>query len=124
MLFKRIDHVALHVAEPVAAAQYYIDTFGFEKVLESPSKGGHTIVYIRLGDSMIEMTTRPGGEPMSGFHLCLQPIDFDKAMDDLKAKKLPLVTDARATTPRGPLEAGWRRAVFGGPHGELIEIRG
>ena len=124
MLFKRIDHVALHVAEPVAAAQYYIDTFGFEKVLESPSKGGHTIVYIRLGDSMIEMTTRPGGEPMSGFHLCLQPIDFDKAMDDLKAKNLPLVTDARPTTPRGPLEAGWRRAVFGGPHGELIEIRG
>lgn len=124
MIFKRIDHVALHVAEPIAAAQYYIDTFGFEKVLESPSKGGHTIVYIRLGDSMIEMTTRPGGEPMSGFHLCLQPNDFDVAMSDLGKKGLPLVTTARATTPRTPLEDGWRRAVFQGPHGELIEIRG
>lgn len=123
-MFKRIDHVALHVANPGEAADYYVKTFGFEKVLDSPSKGGHTIVYIRLGDSMIEMTTRPGGEPMSGFHLCLQPLDFDKAMDDLKTKGLPMVTDARPTTPRSPLEAGWRRAVFRGPYGELIEVRG
>ncbi|MGE5538809.1 MAG: VOC family protein [Gemmatimonas sp.] len=123
-MFKRIDHVALHVDDVASAARYYVDTFGFEKIFEQKGTGGHAIAYIRLGDSMIEMTTRPGGEPMSGFHLCLQPKDFDAAITDLRAKGLPLVTEPRATTPRGPLEAGWRRAVFRGPHGELIEIRG
>ncbi|HTI85418.1 MAG TPA: VOC family protein [Alphaproteobacteria bacterium] len=123
-MFKRIDHVALHVADVPAAVQYYVETFGFEKIFEQAGTGGHTIAYVRLGDSMIEMTTRPGGEPMSGFHLCLQPKDFDRAIEDLTAKGLPLVTAPRPTTPRGPLEAGWRRAVFQGRHGELIEIRG
>jgi catechol 2,3-dioxygenase-like lactoylglutathione lyase family enzyme len=124
MNFKRIDHVALHVADVSAACAFYVDTFGFEKIFEQKGTGGHAIAYIRLGDSQIEMTTRPGGEPMSGFHVCLQPIDFDRAIADLKGKGLPQVTEARPTTPRGPLEAGWRRAVFQGPHGELIEIRG
>lgn len=124
MNFKRIDHVALHVPDVPTACDFYVETFGFEKIFESQGTGGHAIAYVRLGDSQIEMTTRPGGEPMSGFHVCLQPIDFDRAIADLKAKGLPLVTDARPTTPRGPLEAGWRRAVFRGPHGELIEIRG
>ena len=123
-MFKRIDHVALHVDDVPAAASYYVETFGFEKIFEQTGTGGHTIAYVRLGDSMIEMTTRPGGEPMSGFHLCLQPRDFDKAIEDLAGKGLPMVTEPRPTTPRSPLEAGWRRAVFRGPHGELIEIRG
>jgi hypothetical protein len=30
----------------------------------------------------------------------------------------------KPTTPRGEHQKGWRRSVFKGPHGELIEIKG
>lgn len=123
-MFKNIDHVALIVTDVAAATKFYTETFGFKKVFDAPGTGGQPIVYIQLGDGMIELIQRDEAEPMSGFHLCLQPTDFDAAMASLRARNLPLVTEARPTTPRGPLEEGWRRAVFRGPHGELIEIRG
>jgi catechol 2,3-dioxygenase-like lactoylglutathione lyase family enzyme len=123
-LYKRIDHVALHVADVGATAEFYAAALGFEKYFEYRGATGGGIIYIRLADSIIELTTRPGGEPMSGFHLCFEPEDFDTAFAALSARKLPLVTDVRATTPRGPSEEGWRRAVFRGPNGELLEIRG
>ena len=123
-MFKRIDHVALQVVDAAAAAGFYIETFGFKKVFDALGTGGRSIVYIQLGDGMIELTQRDKAEPMSGFHLCFQPDDFDAAMAKLRACGLPVVTDAQPTSPRGPLEAGFRRAVFLGPHGELIEIRG
>ena len=123
-MFRRLDHVALHVTDAAARARFYTETFGFKKVFDAPGTGGHPIIYIQLGDSMIELTQRDAAEPMSGFHLCLQPADFDAAMAALQARNLPLVTDARPTSPRGPREEGWRRAVFRGPEGELIEIRG
>ena len=123
-MFKRIDHVALHVIDVAAAARFYTETFDFKKVFDAPGTGGHPIIYIQLGEGMIELTQRDLAEPMSGFHLCLQPDDFDAALAALHARNLPLVTEARPTSPRDPLEEGWRRAVFRGPHGELIEIRG
>jgi catechol 2,3-dioxygenase-like lactoylglutathione lyase family enzyme len=123
-LFKRIDHVALHVADVGIASEFYVATLGFEQIAHHRGVGGRAIAYLRLGDSVIELTSRPGGEPMSGFHLCLEPDDFDAAFGMLRSQGLALVADARATTPRWPSEAGWRRAVFRGPHGELIEIRG
>jgi catechol 2,3-dioxygenase-like lactoylglutathione lyase family enzyme len=123
-MFKHIDHIALHVADVGAAVEFYVNTFEFEKISEHRGASGQEIAYIRLGESMIELTTRPGGEPMSGFHFCLEPEDFDAAFSALTARNLPLVTGPRATNPRWPSESGWRRAAFRGPHGELIEIRG
>lgn len=123
-MFKRIDHVALHVADVSAAVEFYVTAFGFEKIFGHRGSAGREIAFIRLSDSTIELTARPGSEPMSGFHLCLEPVDFDAAFSALSARKLPLVIDPRPTTPRWPSEEGWRRAVFRGPHGELIEIRG
>ena len=38
---------------------------GFEAVHDSPGTEGKPIAYVRLaGGSMIELTTRPGGEPI------------------------------------------------------------
>ncbi len=123
-MYKRIDHVALQVVDAEAAARFYIETFGFKKVFAAAGTSGRPIIYIQLGDGMIELTQRDEAEPMSGFHLCLQPADFDAVLADLLARGLPLVTKAQPTTPRVPQEEGWQRAVFRGPHGELIEIRG
>lgn len=124
-MFKRVDHVALHVADASAAARFYRDVLGFELVAERPGTAGFMIAYVRLGNTMIELTTRPGGEPMSGFHLALEPENFTTAYSYLKDKGLEILVEARRTTPRGTgNEDGAQRAVFRGPHGEMIEMRG
>lgn len=123
-MFQRIDHVALHVPDAAAAAKFYREVFGFAQVFESLAPGRPHIIFIQLGDAMIELTQRDRAEPMSGFHLCLQAADFDTAFAALSNRGLPIETEARPGSPRGPLDPATRRAVFRGPHGELIEIRG
>jgi len=123
-MFTRMDHVALHVADVPAAADFYVNVLGFEKVYDSPGTGGSPIVYVRLGTSMIELTTRPSGEPMSGFHFGMETADLATTMDTLKAHGLAVVTEPKPATPRGDRQKGWKRAVLRGPHGELIEIKG
>ena len=123
-MFKHIDHLALHVTDVAAAANFYAETFGFKRLFEDGKAGGHYIIYIQLGDSIIELTQRDKAEPMSGFHLCIQTTDFNAALEKLRVSGLPIVTEARPTSPRGPHELGLQRAVFRGPHDELIEIRG
>lgn len=124
MMFKHIDHLALHVTDVAAATTFYAETFGFTTAFEASVGGGRRIAFIQLGGTLIELTQRDQAEPMSGFHLCLQATDFDADLAGLRARGLPVVTEATPSSPRGPLDAGSKRAVFRGPHGELIEIRG
>ena len=124
-MLKRMDHVALHVHDVPAAARFYVEVLGFEKIHDSPGTGGQAIAYVRLGNaSMIELTTRPGGEPMSGFHLGLESDDLAATAAKLTAAGLQLTIAPKPTTPRGDHQIGWKRAVFLGPHGDTIEIKG
>ena len=124
MTYLKIEHVALHVPDVAAAAEFYVETFGFARLCERAGTQGDVIAFLTLGDSMLELTPRPDAEPMSGFHLCLQPDDFDAAIAALRQRDLPIVTAPRSATPRTQDDPFRRRAVFRGPHGELIEIRG
>ena len=125
MKLTAIDHVALHVDNVKAAADFYVEVLGFERVHDSPGTEGKPIAYVRLpGGSMIELTTRPGGEPMSGFHLGLECDDLQAATERLRRQGLAVLTEPKPTTPRGAHQTGWKRAVFRGPHGETIEIKG
>ena len=123
-MYRKIEHVALHVPDVAAASRFYVETFGFAPLCERAGTQGYVIAYLTLGDSMLELTPRPDAEPMSGFHLCLQPDDFDAAIAELERRALPVVVEPRSATPRSPDDPFRRRAVFRGPHGELIEIRG
>ena len=124
-MLTRMDHVALHVADVPAAARFYVEVLGFEKIYDSPGTGGQAIAYVRLGEaSMIELTTRPGGEPMSGFHLGLESDDLAATTAKLKAAGLVATIEMKPTTARGERQTGWKRSVFKGPHGETIEVKG
>jgi catechol 2,3-dioxygenase-like lactoylglutathione lyase family enzyme len=125
MTLTGIDHVALHVDDVKAAADFYVEILGFERVHDAPGTEGKPIAYVRLpGGSMIELTTRPGGEPMSGFHLGLECDDIQATTELLRARGLAVLTEPKPTTPRGDHQKGWKRAVFRGPHGETIEVKG
>jgi lactoylglutathione lyase len=122
-MYKRIDHLALHVSDLRRSIAFYETRFGFENYFEHPIPSGQTIAYLRLGDTVLEILARPD-EPVSGFHFCLEVDDFDAAVATLTAAGVPLVTPPHNTAARAPREEAWRRVVFAGPDGEQIELRG
>lgn len=123
-MFKRVDHIALHVPDVEQAAAFYQTRFGFERYFSQAGSRGMPIAYLRLGDSVLELTQRASAEPMSGFHFCLETDDITVASRTLAAAGVEMVQAPYPTAPRSPAETGWHRALFRGPAGELIELRG
>lgn len=122
-MFRRIDHVALHVADLGRSIEFYQKHFGFKKYFQHEATGGMQIAYLKLGDSVLELTQK-SGEPPTGFHFCLEAEDFNQAIDELQKNRVEMVRSPHDTPAREPREKGWRRVVFRGPDGEQIELRG
>jgi lactoylglutathione lyase len=122
-MYKRIDHIALHVADLDRSIAFYETHFGFENYFVQTVTGGPRIAYLKLGDTVLELTHRSDGS-MTGFHFCLETDGFDAAVTQLQAEGVELIRAPHQTAPREPREEGWRRVVFRGPDGEQIELRG
>ena len=121
--YKRIDHTALHVSNIQASKSFYERHFAFETYFEHETPNGITIAYLRLGDTVLELT---GIEdtPINGFHFCLETDDFDEAVANLTAAGVEVIQSPHKTAARHPREDNWQRVVFRGPDGEHIELRG
>lgn len=122
-MYKRIDHVALHVADLDRSVTFYERHFGFKNYAQQTVPGGLRIAYLKLGDTVLELTHRSEGA-MMGFHFCLETDTFDAAVSELQAAGVPIVRAPHPTAAREPREETWRRVVFRGPDGEQIELRG
>ena len=122
-MFKRIDHVALHVADIDRSIEFYETHFGCENYYEHTSSRGFRIAYLRLGDTVLELTHRSDGA-MKGFHFCFETDDFNGAVAAMEQAGIECIQPPHTTDAREEREAGWRRVVFKGPDGESIELRG
>jgi len=122
-MFKRIDHVAIHVSDLNRSVGFYERHFGFTDYFRQTASGGLQIAYLRLGDTVLELTHHSDGE-MKGFHFCLETDNFDATVDQLQKDGVKLIRAPHDTAAREPREKGWRRVVFAGPDGEQIELRG
>lgn len=122
-MFRRIDHVALHVSDLERSTGFYENHFGFKRYFQHKGHGGQEIAYLKLGDTVLELTHRSDGS-MKGFHFCLEAEGFDEAVSRLQEAGVALIRAPHDTPAREPREKGWRRVVFGGPDGEQIELRG
>lgn len=122
-MFKRIDHVAIHVADLDRSVRFYQRHFGFSQYFQHAASSGVQIAYLRLGDTVLELTHH-SDSAMAGFHFCLETDDFDKAVARLQENGVKLLRAPHDTAAREPKETGWRRVVFAGPDGEQIELRG
>src|SRR5688572_5535463 len=63
---------------------FYETHFGFETYFEHRTPTGLDIAYLRLGDTVLELTGR-ADPPLNGFHFCLETDDFEGAVAALKA---------------------------------------
>ena len=122
-MFKRIDHIALHVKDLERSVEFYERHLEFRKYFQHAVAGGMQIAYLRLGDTVMELVHRSDGA-MSGFHFCLETEKFDEAVAGLQKSGLAMVRAPHDTAAREPREKAWRRVVFSGPDGEQIELRG
>ena len=122
-MYKRIDHVALHVSDIETSKTFYETHFGFETYFEHTTPTGIRIAYLRLQDTVLELTgiTDP---PIHGFHFCLETDDLDTSVNALTTAGVEVAQAPHPTSAREAREEGWRRMVCKGPDGELIEIRG
>jgi len=122
-MFRRIDHVALHVSDLERSIDFYETHFGFNHYFQHAAGGGMQIAYLKLGDTVLELTHKSDGA-MSGFHFCLETDSFDDTVTDLQKRGVEMARAPHDTAAREPREKGWRRVVFRGPDGEQIELRG
>ena len=122
-MFRRIDHVALHVSDIDRSISFYERHFGCETYYEHSSSRGFRIAYLKLGDTVLELTHHGDGD-MKGFHFCFETDDFEGAVAAMEKAGIPCLQPPHDTDARTPRETGWRRVVFSGPDGEAIELRG
>ena len=122
-MFKRIDHVAIHVADLDRSIQFYERHFEFRHYFQHAAGSGAQIAYLKLGDTVLELTHHFDGA-MTGFHFCLETDNFDETVAKLQNNGVKLIRAPHDTAAREPRENGWRRVVFAGPDGEQIELRG
>lgn len=125
-MFKRIDHIAFIVKDREKSIKFYEENFGFKKYNEHdvPVPVIEKIVYLKLGDTVLELVHMPNGPVNQGFHFCLESDSFDEDYKRLKAKGIPIDTEPHPAGAREHGEEGWMRVVFLGPDGEQIEFRG
>ena len=125
-MFKRIDHVAFNVKDRTKSIHFYEEHFGFKKYYEHdvPLPTIEKIVYLKLGDTILELIHMPTGSTDQGFHFCLESDNFDEDYTSLINAGIPVATEPHHAGAREAGEESWRRALFVGPDGEMIEIRG
>ena len=83
-MFKRIDHVAIHVSDLNRSVAFYEKHFGFKKYFQHAATAGLQIAYLKLGDTVLELTHKSDGA-MAGFHFCLETDSFDETVEKLRA---------------------------------------
>jgi len=123
-MFKRIDHIAFIVKDRAKSIHFYEECLGFKKYYEHDVPVVEKIVYLKLGDTILELIHMPEGSANTGFHFCLESDNFDEDYSRLVNAGIPVDTEPHPVGAREVGEEGWRRVVFVGPDGEMIEFRG
>ncbi|TLD42670.1 MAG: Lactoylglutathione lyase [Candidatus Jettenia ecosi] len=124
-MFKRVDHVEIVPRNAEKTIDFYVDVLGFRirsrKEMKMPPM--REIVYIELGDTVIEIISVDDPKPKSenpweiGYRaIALEVDDMAMAVDYLKGKGI--------TIAREPIDLGNSfRGEIRDPDGLIIELR-
>ncbi len=124
-MFKRVDHVEIVPGNAEKTIDFYVDVLGFRirsrKEMKMPPM--KEIVYIELGDTVVEIISVDNPKPKSGNPweigyrgIALEVDDMAKAVDYLKGKGIAIAQE--------PIDLGNSfRGEIRDPDGLLIELR-
>lgn len=124
-MFKRVDHVEIVPGNAEKTIGFYVDVLGFRirsrKEMKTPPM--KEIVYLELGDTVIEIISADDPKPKSGNPweigyrgIALEVDDMAMAVDYLKGKGIAIA--------REPIDLGNSfRGEIRDPDGLLIELR-
>lgn len=118
-----IEHVSIRCQNLESSIAYFKKMFDAEVMLKREVSPSKRIVFLRLGDSMLElMEMGPASEPAEpmkhfGFHhIGIKTDDFESAYKDLKAKGADFLGEPFEPTP------GIRLVFLREPSGTVIEL--
>jgi catechol 2,3-dioxygenase-like lactoylglutathione lyase family enzyme len=118
-----IEHVTIRCRDLEASIDFFRRMFGAEVMLRRELNESRKIVYLRIGDSMLElMYLGPASEPVDSrehygvHHIGIKVDDFESAYRDLKGKGADFIGEPSEPTP------GIRLVFLREPNGALIEI--
>jgi len=118
-----IEHATIRCRDLEHTIQFYRSMFQAQVLFRRNLPGGKTIVYLRLGDSMLELMdfgpAREVGDPRDFYgvhHIGIKTSHFDAAYGDLKAKGAQFLVEPFSPVP------GIRLAFLKDPNGAVIEI--
>lgn len=118
-----IEHVSIRCRDIEASVDYFGRMFGAEVMLRRELDESRKIVYLRIGDSMLElMQMGPASEPVDPrehygvHHIGIKVDDFESVYQDLHAKGADFLGEPFEPTP------GIRLAFLREPNGAVIEL--
>ena len=118
-----IEHVSIRCRDLEASIDYFQRMFDAEVILRRNLDESRKIVFLHLGDSMLElMGMGPASEPVEPRehygvnHIGIKVDDFESAYRDLKAKGADFLGEPFEPTP------GIRLVFLREPNGAVIEL--
>ncbi len=124
-MFNRIDHTEITTRDMVGSVKFYTEILGFEVTSQHKmdgSKGITEIVFMKLGDTNLELLKFPNAEPITekpqvGYRMMAITVDDMPSV-------IAYLKDKGVTISREPMSLGesWR-GEFLDNNGIAIEIR-
>ena len=118
-----IEHVTIRCRDLEASVEYYRRMFNAQVILRRNLAGSKKIVFLRIGDSMLElMDFGPGSEPVDArehygvHHIGIKTDNFESTYRDLKSKGADFLGEPFEPTP------GIHLAFLRDPNGAVIEL--
>ena len=128
---KKIDHVAVCVADPEATAQVYQKLFGLTATDKEVVESQKTEAWLLpIGESNVELITPRGNEGLARFlekrgpgihHIALEVEGIENALTFLKGLGVPLIDETPRIGARGHKVAFVHPKATGGVLVELVE---
>jgi methylmalonyl-CoA/ethylmalonyl-CoA epimerase len=118
-----IEHVSIRCRDIEASVDYFRRMFGAELMLRRELEESRRIVYLRIGDTMLElMQMGRASDPVDPrehygvHHIGIKVDDFESAYRDLQAKGADFLGEPFEPTP------GIRLVFLREPNGAVIEL--
>lgn len=110
-MINRLHKIAVVTEDVEGAVRFYTRTLGLEVLERFPTPEGEDFVFLKAGDTILELMPKKVMKTEVGFHhISFRVEDMDASVRELKEKGVPL--------EREPFEAdpsGLRLAFFRGP---------